>query len=125
MGGGKGKGKQKSHRSAEEIQHARAVNQRRDESPLPKKSTGSVSRSKARSAAYHAAMSAPVAADLIAEPKEVRFSLPPSLPQRKETRKNKGNTSIKSTREARFSLNTTSPKLEALVKGCYLRTPWS
>ena len=82
MGGGKGKGKQKSHRSAEEIQHDRAVNQRRDESSLPKKSTGSVSRSKARSAAYHAAMSAPVAADLIAEPK-VRPP-PPPPPRRGE-----------------------------------------
>ncbi|CAE7348380.1 unnamed protein product [Symbiodinium microadriaticum] len=82
MGGGKGKGKQKSHRSAEEIQHARAVNQRRDESSLPKKSTGSVSRSKARSAAYHAAMSAPVSADRIAEPK-VRPP-PPPPPRRGE-----------------------------------------
>ena len=82
MGGGKGKGKQKSHRSAEEIQHARAVNQRRDESSLPKKSTGSVSRSKARSAAYHAAMSAPVSADMIAEPK-VRPP-PPPPPRRGE-----------------------------------------
>ena len=82
MGRGKGKGKQKSQCSAEEVQHARAVNQWRDEFSRPKKSPGSISRSKARSEAYHAAMSAPVSADMIAEPK-VRPP-PPPPPRRGE-----------------------------------------
>ena len=55
----------------------------------------------------------------------MRFSLQPSLPQRKETMENKGKANIKSTREARLSLNPTSLKLEALAKGYYLRMPWS
>ena len=82
MGGGKGKGKHKSKRSAEEVLHAREVNRQREESSLPKKSTGSVSRSKARSAAYHAAISAPISADSIAEPM-VRPP-PPPPPRRGE-----------------------------------------
>ena len=36
MGGGKGKGKHKSKRSAEEVLHAREVNRQREESSLPK-----------------------------------------------------------------------------------------
>ena len=80
MGRGKGKGKQKSQCSAEEVQHARAVNQWRDESSRPKKSPGSISRSKARSEAYHAAMSAPVSADMIPEPK---VPPPPPPPPRR------------------------------------------
>ena len=82
MGGGKGKGKHNSKRSAEEVLHAREVNRQREESSLPKKSTGSVSRSKERSAAYHAAISAPISADTIAEPK-VRPP-PPPPPRRGE-----------------------------------------
>ena len=82
MGGSKGKGKHKSKRSEEEVLHAREVNRQREEAALPKKSPGSVSRAKARSAASHAAKSAPIAADTIAEPK-VKPPPPPPPPSRK------------------------------------------
>ena len=79
MGYGKGKGKPRTQRTTEEVQHAKAVNQRRDAASLPKKSTGSVSRSKARSAAYHALSNA-VPAEDIAEP---RVKPPPPPPSRR------------------------------------------
>ena len=57
-GKGKGKGKPRSKCSPEEIRHAARLNAWRDSEDLPRKSPGSVTRAKARSAAYHAAKAA-------------------------------------------------------------------
>ena len=57
-GKGKGKGKPRSKCSPEEIRHAARLNAWRDSEDLPRKSPGSVTRAKARSAAFHAAKAA-------------------------------------------------------------------
>ena len=77
--GWKGKGKPPL-RSEGERQHARAVNAARVAEGLPNKSTGSVSRSKARALA-HREKSQAVPADSIGEP-AVLPPAPPKAPPR-------------------------------------------
>ena len=77
--GWKGKGKPPL-RSEGERQHARAVNAARAAEGLPNKSTGSVSRSKARALA-HREKSQAVPADSIGEP-AVLPPAPPKAPPR-------------------------------------------
>ena len=68
-GKGKGtKGKSKSKCSPEEIRHAAQLNAWRDSEDLPRKSPGSVTRAKARSAAFHAAKAAALDAQGIGPP---------------------------------------------------------
>ena len=82
MGKGKGaKGKATSSRSEEEIRHARLINAQREGEDLPKKSPGSVSRAKARSAAFHAAKAAAREASTIGMP-IVKPPAPPPPPPR-------------------------------------------
>ncbi|CAE7671668.1 unnamed protein product [Symbiodinium sp. CCMP2456] len=75
------KGKFKSKRSPEEIMHAAQINALRESESLPKKSPGSVSRAKARSAAFHAAKAASSDARNIGPP-AVKPPPPPPPPSR-------------------------------------------
>ena len=81
-GKGKGtKGKSKSKCSPEEIRHAAQLNAWRDSEDLPRKSPGSVTRAKARSAAFHAAKAAALDAQGIGPP-AVKPPPPPPPPPR-------------------------------------------
>ena len=81
-GKGKGtKGTSKSQCSPEEIRHAAQLNSWRESEDLPRKSPGSVTRAKARSAAYHAAKVAAIDAQGIGPP-AVKPPPPPPPPPR-------------------------------------------
>ena len=81
-GKGKGtKGTSKSQCSPEEIRHAAQLNAWRESEDLPRKSPGSVTRAKARSAAYHAAKAAAIDAQGIGPP-AVKPPPPPPPPPR-------------------------------------------
>ena len=56
---------------------------------------------------------------------EVSLSLQLSLPQRKETKENKGETNRKLKSEVSLSLNRNFQKLLPPAKGSCLRMPWS
>ena len=88
MGGGRGhgkgkgtKGKSKSKCSPEEIRHAAQLNAWRESEDLPRYSPGSVTRAKARSAAFHAAKAAALDAQGIGPP-AVKPPPPPPPPPR-------------------------------------------
>ena len=79
--GSSGAGKGKPRRSNDEKQHAREVNATRKALGKTTKSVASVSRSKARSQAYHAKIPQPVPGDSIGAP--VQFPPePPAAPVR-------------------------------------------
>ena len=88
-GKGKGKGKPRSKCSPEEIRHAARLNAWRDSEDLPRKSPGSVTRAKARSAAYHAAKAAAHDAQDIGPPV---VKPPPPPPPRERKGKRSENT---------------------------------
>ena len=81
MGSG-GAGKGKSGRPNEEKQHAWEVNATRKAQGKTSKSVASVSRSKARSQAYHARFSQPVPGDSIGAPEQAPPE-PPAAPARR------------------------------------------
>ena len=80
MGSG-GAGKGKSARPTEEKKHANDINATRKSQGKPTKSVASVSRSKARSQAYHARISQPVPGECIGAPAQVPPE-PPAAPSR-------------------------------------------
>ena len=80
MGSG-GAGKGKAARPTEGKKHANAVNAIRKSQGKPTKSAASVSRSKARSQAYHARISQPVPGECIGAPVQVPPE-PPAAPTR-------------------------------------------
>ena len=91
-GKGKGtKGKSKSKCSPEEIRHAAQLNAWRDSEDLLRKSSGSVTRAKARSAAFHAAKAAALDAQGIGPP-VVKPPPPPPPPPRERRGKRSENT---------------------------------
>ena len=90
-GKGKGKGKPRSKCSPEKIRHAARLNAWRDSEDLPRKSPGSVTRAKARSAAFHAAKAAAQDARGIGPP-VVKPPPPPPPPPRDRRGKRSENT---------------------------------
>ena len=85
------KGKSKSKCSPEEIRHAAQLNAWRESEDLPRKSPGSVTRAKARSAAFHAAKAAALDAQGIGPP-AVKPPPPPPPPPRERRGERSENT---------------------------------